>query len=483
MVGTNNTPWRNSIVGDGEESPEQLLAHPQNPKIHPGTQQAALSGALSRVGWLTRVIVNQRTGHVLDGHARVAMAISRGERLVPVSYVDVDPADEALVLATFDPIGAMAVTDAAMFDELLKDIETDDQAILDMLETLSQENHLSSAGSGAGTDGGEGAANEDEGEDAEDEGPAAQIDRAAELQTKWATASGQLWRIPSLSVEGQEHRLLIGDARDMFDVGRLCSEGVQNIFTSPPYAEQRAGEYEGAPADSYVKWWDTAQSAARSVLAPNGSFFVNIKAHCEKGQRHTYVMDLVLAMIRDWQWKYLDELCWERASIPGNMGPRFKNEWEPVHHFSVNLKPKFRPTNVLETDTDLSKAKTYDQTDGSVTLGKDYAGKGGEFVKSKNFDGALPGNVVRVSRGFSANPGHGAVFPVGLPTFFVRAYSDPGDTWGDFFAGSGTVGVACEREGRLSRLMEKRTDYAAVILERLFDMGLRPVLDTETAAQ
>ena len=101
------TAWRNRITGSGEEAPDQLLANPANWRIHPN-QQDALAGALDAVGWVQQVLVNRRTGFVVDGHARVALAISRGEPSVPVLYVDLSPDEEALVLATLDPIGAMA---------------------------------------------------------------------------------------------------------------------------------------------------------------------------------------------------------------------------------------------------------------------------------------------------------------------------------------------------------------------------------------
>jgi redox-sensitive bicupin YhaK (pirin superfamily) len=82
------TTWRNRIAGAGEEAPDQLLANPANWRIHPKTQQDALAGALDAVGWVQQVLVNRRTGFVVDGHARVALALSRGEPSVPVLYVD-----------------------------------------------------------------------------------------------------------------------------------------------------------------------------------------------------------------------------------------------------------------------------------------------------------------------------------------------------------------------------------------------------------
>jgi hypothetical protein len=85
------TSWRNRIVGSGEEAPDQLLANPANWRIHPKQQQAALAGSLDTVGWVAQVMVKRRTGFVVDGHARVALAISRDEPTVPVVYVDLAP--------------------------------------------------------------------------------------------------------------------------------------------------------------------------------------------------------------------------------------------------------------------------------------------------------------------------------------------------------------------------------------------------------
>jgi hypothetical protein len=130
-------PWRNAITRYGEEAPDQLLANPRNPKIHPKPQQDALSGAITELGWLAPVIVNERTGHMLDGHARVGLAISRNEPSVPVAYVDLPEDQEALALATFDPIGNLAVHDKAMLDELLRDVSTGDAALQQMLADLA----------------------------------------------------------------------------------------------------------------------------------------------------------------------------------------------------------------------------------------------------------------------------------------------------------------------------------------------------------
>jgi hypothetical protein len=130
------TAWANRIVGHGEEAPEGLLANPANWRLHPKAQQDALAGVLSEVGWVQDIIVNRRSGHVVDGHLRISLALREAARSVPVVYVDLDPAEEALILATLDPLAAMATTDEAKLAELLAHITLPDEAELEGLAAL-----------------------------------------------------------------------------------------------------------------------------------------------------------------------------------------------------------------------------------------------------------------------------------------------------------------------------------------------------------
>ena len=123
--------YENKIIGTGTEHPEQLLANPNNWRIHPKGQQDALESLLDDVGWVQNIIVNQRTGHVVDGHMRAAVAISRNETEVPVVYVDLTDDEERKVLASLDPIGAMAVTDKDVLSDLISDLTMTD--VLDEL--------------------------------------------------------------------------------------------------------------------------------------------------------------------------------------------------------------------------------------------------------------------------------------------------------------------------------------------------------------
>ena len=128
--------WKNRIISSGVEAPDQLLANPLNWRVHPQDQQTALMDALEEVGWVQEVIVNQRTGHLVDGHLRVVLALRNDETEVPVKYIDVSEDEERLILATLDPIGAMATQDTKIYLELLEGIETGSAALQELLADM-----------------------------------------------------------------------------------------------------------------------------------------------------------------------------------------------------------------------------------------------------------------------------------------------------------------------------------------------------------
>lgn len=145
--------WRNRIVGVGTEAPDQLLANPLNWRTHPASQEDALVGVLDEVGWVQDIIVNRVTGHVVDGHLRVRAALKHGEAAVPVVYVELTEGEERLILATLDPLSALAGSDEKLLDDLLATVTSPNGAIQQMLDDL-----LATAGDEAGEGGsGEGA--------------------------------------------------------------------------------------------------------------------------------------------------------------------------------------------------------------------------------------------------------------------------------------------------------------------------------------
>lgn len=138
--------WQNRITRSSNVDPTQLLANPKNFRRHPGAQQASMTDLLETVGWVQDVIVSERTGHVLDGHMRVELAMRNGAETVPVKYVDLTDEEEAVVLATFDPVGAMAFVDADQLGSLLESATSlhDREGTHALFHRLKQQSSLAS---------------------------------------------------------------------------------------------------------------------------------------------------------------------------------------------------------------------------------------------------------------------------------------------------------------------------------------------------
>lgn len=117
--------------------PEDLLAHPSNPRRHPAAQRDALRASLRALGWVAPILVNVQTQHVLDGHARVEEALSAHVPQVPVLEVDLPPEDEPLFLSVYDPITALASYDQEQLAILLEDVQTDEAALQSLLSDLA----------------------------------------------------------------------------------------------------------------------------------------------------------------------------------------------------------------------------------------------------------------------------------------------------------------------------------------------------------
>lgn len=133
-----DTTWRNRIVAHGKQPADQFMANPRNWRTHPQAQREAMKASLTEVGWVAPVIVNRRTGYVVDGHERIWDALQNDNAEVPFIEVDLDEAEEAYVLATFDPIGAMAQADAANLDAVLRDVQSESAAIQAMLAEIAE---------------------------------------------------------------------------------------------------------------------------------------------------------------------------------------------------------------------------------------------------------------------------------------------------------------------------------------------------------
>jgi hypothetical protein len=136
---TKEALWANRIVGYGVKDASQFQANDRNWRTHPQAQRDALHGALNEVGWVAPVVENKRTGLLVDGHERVWQALQNGDAPVPYVEVDLSPEEEAYVLATLDPIGAMAAADREQLDALLREVQSGEAGVQAMLDQLAQD--------------------------------------------------------------------------------------------------------------------------------------------------------------------------------------------------------------------------------------------------------------------------------------------------------------------------------------------------------
>jgi len=116
-----------------------LRPNPKNWRTHPEAQANALRGVLAEVGIADAVIARELEDGslmLLDGHLRVE---TMGETIIPVLILDVDEAEGDKILATLDPLAAMAETDAAKLDAILREVDTGSAELQQMLAALADE--------------------------------------------------------------------------------------------------------------------------------------------------------------------------------------------------------------------------------------------------------------------------------------------------------------------------------------------------------
>lgn len=126
------------IVGEGVADPKSLVANPGNWRSHGPEQREALREVLEKIGWVQRVIVNRRTGRLVDGHMRVEEAAEAGETAVPVAYIDVTEKEERLLIATLDPIAAAAGADLSKLKAALEGITPESAGLQSIIASLEE---------------------------------------------------------------------------------------------------------------------------------------------------------------------------------------------------------------------------------------------------------------------------------------------------------------------------------------------------------
>ena len=109
--------------------PSELKPHPHNFRKHPKKQRVALKRSLAEFGFVVPIVVNKRTGFMLDGHLREEV-VSDSDDKIPVSVVDWDELKEKKFLAAFDRIGELAEPDQSDLAKLMKTITDEDESTI-----------------------------------------------------------------------------------------------------------------------------------------------------------------------------------------------------------------------------------------------------------------------------------------------------------------------------------------------------------------
>jgi len=240
------------------------------------------------------------------------------------------------------------------------------------------------------------------------------------------------------------------------------------IVTSPPYSDQRKLTYGGIHPDNYVEWFLPISSELLRVLKPTGSFILNIKEKVYNGERHTYVIELILAM-RKQGWLWTEEYMWHKKnSFPGKWPNRLRDAWERLLHFNKEKKFNMYQDNVKVPIGDWSKTrlKNLSETDKTRDESKVGSGFGKKIENWVGKDMVLPDNVLYMATE-SGNKNHSAAYPEGLPEWFIKLFTKEGDVVLDPFLGSGTTCKVALELGRNSIGIELNEDYYKQTEEKL----------------
>lgn len=281
-----------------------------------------------------------------------------------------------------------------------------------------------------------------------------------------------------MATDKWQDQVIFGDCLD--ELKKMEAQAVNLIVTSPPYADSRKNTYGGIHPDRYVEWFLPIAGELHRVLSDDGSFVLNIKEKAVNGERHTYVIELILAMKKQ-GWLWTEEYVWhKRNCTPGKWSNRFRDSWERCLHFTKQKQFKMNQDAVMVPMGDWAKSrlKNLSETDKVRDNSKVGSGFGKNISNWIGRDMAYPTNVLHLATE-CGNKGHSAAFPKELPAWFIKLFSDAGDLVLDPFFGSGTTGIAALELGRHFVGIELKEDYyklAAPNIAGVQNPSQRPLL-------
>ncbi len=256
-----------------------------------------------------------------------------------------------------------------------------------------------------------------------------------------------------------------GDSRDIV---ANFNESIDLIVTSPPYADARKNHYDGIDPSDFPDWFLSFSKIFWKSLKPTGSFILNIKDRVVNGVKYHFVWKTIDLLEKN-GWYCIDDYIWYKTNpMPGYWPTRLRDGWEYCFHLSKTKKPYINQDAVRIPLGDWAKTRLSKLNDNDLQRhnSENKSGFGRDISKWVDRKTVLPSNVLSVPL-VGKNKGHPAVFPIELPSFFIKLLSKPGDTILDPFAGSGTTGIAALNLGRNCILIDNKNKYCKLSSERI----------------
>ena len=270
---------------------------------------------------------------------------------------------------------------------------------------------------------------------------------------------------------------------DCLEVLRSFPDGTFDlIVTSPPYADQRKNTYGGISPEKYVSWFIPRSAEFLRVLKPTGSFVLNIKEKASEGERHTYVIELILALRRQ-GWLWTEEYIWHKKNChPGKWPNRFRDAWERCLQFNKTRQFKMYQDEVRIPMGNWAKARLKNLGKNDVVRLNSRVGSGfGKNISNwLGRDLAYPDNVLHFATE-CGNKGHSATFPKALPIWFMRLFTEPNDWVLDPFLGSGTTCEAAKELGRNSVGIDLLAEYCKLAQESVQEIDTPLIVKEQNA--
>jgi DNA modification methylase len=426
---------------------ERLIDYARNPRKNDHAVEQ-MASVITEFGFRIPVVARS-TGELVDGHLRLKAARKLGLTTVPVVLAD------ELTDAQIKAFRLLANRSAswAQWDDALLALELEDLKLADFDLSLTgfDEDEISRL---LGDD--EGAS---DGDPESTDGEPDAADDVPEAPSNPVSRTGDVWALGA-------HRLACGDAADASVITTLMAgEQANLLFTSPPYANQRAYT-TGGIAD-----WDRLMqgvfAAAMTVMAASAQMLVNLGLVHRDGTVVRYWDDWLSWMPRE-GWRFFAWYVWDQGvTVPGDWAGRLAPRHEFLFHFNREAR---KPNKTVPCK--FAGEKLHLRSDGTADNG--LRNQDGGFGKWTHFNQPtqafrIPDSVVTVTRqrgSIGEGIDHPAVFPVALPEFILEAFTDPGEIAFEPFCGSGTTMLAAQRTGRIARSVEIAPEYVDVAIKR-----------------